>query len=51
MLNSTSSSVVSCGRRCWIAPALFCADRCSTCITIGPSESETDEAKLEDVIS
>src|SRR4029079_29658 len=46
MLNSTSSGVVSCGRTCSITPALFSADRCSTCITVGSNESEAAEARL-----
>src|SRR5207237_1250827 len=46
MLSSTSSGVVSCGRRCSIAPALFLGDRCSTCITVGCNESEAAEARL-----
>src|ERR1043166_4557962 len=51
MLNSTSSPVVWFGRRCWIPPAFFCADPCSPCITIGPTESEADEASLEALLS
>src|SRR4029077_10734302 len=46
MLNSTSSGVVPCGRTCSKVPALLCADRCSTCITVGSNESEAAEARL-----
>src|SRR5258708_21097235 len=46
MLNCTASGVVSCGRTCSIAPALFWPDRWSTCITVGSNESEAAEARL-----
>ena len=42
MVNSTSSSVVPCGRRCSIAPALSWADGGSTCMQ---REMETAIAK------
>src|SRR5215831_6388613 len=51
MLSSTSPGVMLFGRRCSITPALFSADRCSTCITVGSNESEAAEARLGTLFS